>query len=579
MHIKIYHRRKMLIVAAFIVGIGLVLMGRLAYLMIFRSAYYQSQADALHERERSIKAARGLIYDRNQRVLADNKSVCTISVIHNQIKEPEKVIRVLSEVLSLDEAKVRARVEKVSSIERIKANVDKTLGDKIREYKLDGVMVDEDYTRYYPYKTLASKVLGFTGGDNQGIIGLEVQYDAYLQGIEGTILTTTDARGIEVENTSEGRVEPIPGSDLYISLDYTIQSYVQQVAKRIMEQKEAKSVSVILMNPKNGEILAMTNEPEFNLNTPYLLPENAETDAIQDALNQMWRNGCLNDTYEPGSTFKIITSTAALESHAVSQNDRFYCPGYKIVDDRRIRCHKISGHGSESFVEGLMNSCNPVFIETGLRTGVQVMYQYFDRLGLMEKSGIDLPGEAGSIMHQIDNVGDVELATISFGQSFQITPIQMLRAVSAVINGGKLITPHLGVQIVDANGNMIRLHYNEKTHVIGSEVSDTMKILLEKVVSEGTGKKSFIEGYRIGGKTATSQKLPRGSGKYIASFIGFAPADNPEIIGIVLIDEPTGAYYGGTVAAPVMREIFENVLPYYLGQWPDIESDSGDGNE
>ena len=579
MHIKIYHRRKMLIVAAFIVGIGLVLMGRLAYLMIFRSAYYQSQADALHERERSIKAARGLIYDRNQRVLADNKSVCTISVIHNQIKEPEKVIRVLSEVLSLDEAKVRARVEKVSSIERIKANVDKTLGDKIREYKLDGVMVDEDYTRYYPYKTLASKVLGFTGGDNQGIIGLEVQYDAYLQGIEGTILTTTDARGIEVENTSEGRVEPIPGSDLYISLDYTIQSYVQQVAKRIMEQKEAKSVSVILMNPKNGEILAMTNEPEFNLNTPYLLSENAETDAIQDALNQMWRNGCLNDTYEPGSTFKIITSTAALESHAVSQNDRFYCPGYKIVDDRRIRCHKISGHGSESFVEGLMNSCNPVFIETGLRTGVQVMYQYFDRLGLMEKSGIDLPGEAGSIMHQIDNVGDVELATISFGQSFQITPIQMLRAVSAVINGGKLITPHLGVQIVDANGNMIRLRYNEETHVIGSEVSDTMKTLLEKVVSEGTGKKSFIEGYRIGGKTATSQKLPRGSGKYIASFIGFAPADDPEIIGIVLIDEPTGAYYGGTVAAPVMREIFENVLPYYLGQWPDIESDSGDGNE
>ena len=579
MHIKIYHRRKMLIVAAFIVGIGLVLMGRLAYLMIFRSAYYQSQADALHERERSIKAARGLIYDRNQRVLADNKSVCTISVIHNQIKEPEKVIRVLSEVLSLDEAKVRARVEKVSSIERIKANVDKALGDKIREYKLDGVMVDEDYTRYYPYKTLASKVLGFTGGDNQGIIGLEVQYDAYLQGIEGTILTTTDARGIEVENTSEGRVEPIPGSDLYISLDYTIQSYVQQVAKRIMEQKEAKSVSVILMNPKNGEILAMTNEPEFNLNAPYLLPENAETDAIQDALNQMWRNGCLNDTYEPGSTFKIITSTAALESHAVSQNDRFYCPGYKIVDDRRIRCHKISGHGSESFVEGLMNSCNPVFIETGLRTGVQVMYQYFDRLGLMEKSGIDLPGEASSIMHQIDNVGDVELATISFGQSFQITPIQMLRAVSAVVNGGKLITPHFGVRIVDAKGNMIRLHYNEEAHVIGSEVSDTMKALLEKVISEGTGKKCFIEEYRIGGKTATSQKLPRGSGKYIASFIGFAPADNPEIIGIVLIDEPTGAYYGGTVAAPVMREIFENVLPYYLGQWPDIESDSGDGNE
>ena len=563
MHIKIYHRRKMLIVAAFIVGIGLVLMGRLAYLMIFRSAYYQSQADALHERERSIKAARGLIYDRNQRVLADNKSVCTISVIHNQIKEPEKIIRVLSEVLSLDEAKVRARVEKVSSIERIKANVDKALGDKIREYKLDGVMVDEDYTRYYPYKTLASKVLGFTGGDNQGIIGLEVQYDAYLQGIEGTILTTTDARGIEVENTSEGRVEPIPGSDLYISLDYTIQSYVQQVAKRIMEQKEAKSVSVILMNPKNGEILAMTNEPEFNLNAPYLLPENAETDAIQDALNQMWRNGCLNDTYEPGSTFKIITSTAALESHAVSQNDRFYCPGYKIVDDRRIRCHKISGHGSESFVEGLMNSCNPVFIETGLRTGVQVMYQYFDRLGLMEKSGIDLPGEASSIMHQIDNVGDVELATISFGQSFQITPIRLAATVSSLINGGTLITPHFGVAIESSDGETVKaLEYSNGRKILDGKISETVRYILEQVVEEGSGRNAAVEGYRIGGKTATSQTLPISANRYISSFLGFAPANDPKVLALCIIHDPQGIYYGGTIAAPVVRSIFENILPY-----------------
>lgn len=579
MQIKIYHRRKMLIMAAFIVGIGLLLTGRLVYLMIFRSEYYQEQASALHERERSIKAARGVIYDRNGIVLADNQSVCTISVIHNQITDPEKVISVLSDVLSLDETSVRKRVEKVSSIERIKANVSKELGDKIRSYQLKGVMVDEDYTRNYPYGTLASKVLGFTGGDNQGIIGLEVKYDQWLKGIEGAILTVTDARGVGVGHAAEDRVEPVPGNDLYTSLDYTIQCYVQQTAQKIIEQKEAKSVSVLLMDPRNGEILAMTNEPEFDLNSPYTLPGDGPTENHQDALNRMWRNGCLNDTYEPGSTFKIITSTAALESGSVSLNDRFYCPGYKIVEDRRIRCHKIAGHGSESFVEGLMNSCNPVFIETGLRTGVEIMYQYFHKLGLMEKSGIDLPGEAGSIMHQIEDVGEVELATISFGQSFQITPIQMLRAVSTVINGGNLVTPHLGVKLVSETGQIKKLKYEYHQNAIGRDVSDKMKMLLEKVVAEGTGKKCYIEGYRIGGKTATSQKLPRGSGKYIASFIGFAPADDPKIVGIVMIDEPVGAYYGGTVAAPVMREIFENVLPYYLGEQPEIINETGDGNE
>ena len=557
--------------AAFIVGIGLILMGRLAYLMIFRSEYYQEQADALHERERSIKAERGLIYDRNGVVLADNKAVCTISVIHNQLTDPEKVIAVLAEKLGLEEETVRKRVEKVSSIERIKANVDKAIGDEIRACKLDGVMVDEDYARYYPYSSLASKVLGFTGEDNQGIIGLEVKYDEYMKGEEGFILTVTDARGIEVENVSESRVEPVRGSDLHISLDYTIQSYVQQTAEKILEQKEAKGVSIILMNPQNGEILAMTDVPEFDLNEPYTLTEQSENPTdLQDALNQMWRNGCLNDTYEPGSTFKIITSTAALETGAVSLSDRFYCPGYKIVEDRRIRCHKIAGHGSESFVEGLMNSCNPVFIEVGLRTGVDAMYDYFEKLGLLEKTGVDLPGEAGSIMHQKENVGEVELATVSFGQSFQITPLQMLRAVSAVINGGKLVTPHLGMTSVDAEGHVISFKYEEEEEAVSEEVSAVMRELLEKVVAEGTGKNCYIERYRIGGKTATSQKLPRGSGKYIASFIGFAPADDPQIVGLVLIDEPVGTYYGGTIAAPVLREIFENILPYYLGTDSDI---------
>lgn len=579
MHIKIYHRRKMLIVAAFIVGIGLFLMGRLIYLMLFRSVYYQEQANALHERERPIKAARGLIYDRNGTVLADNQSVCTVSVIHNQITEPERVIKVLSEILSLDENIVRKRVEKLSSIERIQSNVQKELGDKIRACKLDGVMVDEDYARYYPYETLASKILGFTGSDNQGIIGLEVKYDDWLKGLDGTILTVTDARGVEVASALETRIDLVKGNDLYISLDYTIQCYVQQTARRILEQKEAESVSIILMNPENGEILAMANEPEFDLNSPYTLLSNDIVENEQEALNRMWRNGCLNDTYEPGSTFKIITSTAALESGSVSLEDRFFCTGYKIVEDRRIRCHKTSGHGAESFVDGLMNSCNPVFIETGLRTGVDVLYDYFEKLGLMEKSGIDLPGEAGSIMHEKENVGEVELATISFGQSFQITPVQMLRAVSAVINGGYLIKPHFGLRIVSESGHIYGLNNTTKKRVIGQKVSNEMKVLLEKVVAEGTGRKCYIEGYRIGGKTATSQKLPRGSGKYIASFIGFAPADEPKIIGIVIINEPKGAYYGGTVAAPVMREIFENVLPYYLGQLPLTDFETGDSDE
>lgn len=596
MHIKIYHRRKMLIVAALIVGVGLILMGRLVYLMIFRSEYYQEQADALHERERSIKAERGLIYDRNGVVLADNKAVCTISVIHNQITDPEKVIATLSDILKLDEAAVRRRVEKVSSIERIKANVDKEIGDKIRACKLDGVMVDEDYTRYYPYGSLAAKLLGFTGGDNQGIIGLEVKYDEYLQGQEGFILTVTDARGIEVENVSESRVEPVPGSDLHISLDYTIQTYVQQVAEKMLEQKEAKGVSIILMNPQNGEILAMTDVPEFDLNEPYTLQDtvvqeesgdegsgaavqtSGSSEDMQDALNQMWRNGCLNDTYEPGSTFKIITSTAAFESGTVSTGDRFYCPGYKIVEDRRIRCHKTAGHGAESFVDGLMNSCNPVFIEVGLRTGVDNMYHYFEKLGLMEKTGVDLPGEAGSIMHKKENVGEVELATVSFGQSFQITPLQMLRAVSAVINGGTLVTPHLGIRSVDDQGHVVSFRYEQKPNAVSESVSSTMRELLEKVVAEGTGKNCYIEGYRIGGKTATSQKLPRGSGKYIASFIGFAPADDPQIVGLVLIDEPVGTYYGGTIAAPVLREIFANVLPYYLGEEPELPADTESGD-
>lgn len=546
-------------------AVGFVLcIGRLFYVMIIRSEYYLVRAEQVEERERKIKALRGNIYDRNHIPLAVNQSVCTISVIHNQITDAEQVITVLSDILSMDEKDVRKRVEKVSSIERIKSNVPKELGDEIRSYRLDGVNVDEDYARYYPYGDLASKVLGFTGSDNQGIIGLEVMYDEYLSGSEGRILTKTDVRGVEVENEAEKRIDPIPGYHLNASLDYQIQTFVQQVADKVLEQKQAKGVGVILMNPQNGEIYAMVNAPEFDLNEPYTL-NTAEQEGVSynDALNRMWRNSCINDTYEPGSTFKIITSAAAFEENVISLTDTFSCPGYRIVEDRRIRCHKTAGHGAETFEQGFMNSCNPVFIDVGARVGVGNMYKYFRKLGLFEKTGVDLPGESASIMHQQKNVGAVELATISFGQSFQITPLQLLRAVSAVINGGWLVTPHFGVSIESAEGEIIEtFEYEREGGAVSESTVETMKTLLEKVVSEGTGKNAAVEGYAIGGKTATSQKLPRGSGKYIASFLGFSPTDTPQVIGIIMIDEPVGTYYGGTIAAPVMKEIFENVLPY-----------------
>lgn len=581
--------------------VALALFGWLAFLMIPQSGYYEQRANDLHERERTIKAARGLIYDRNGVVLADNQSVCTITVIHNQITDPERVIEVLSKVLDIDEATVRKRVEKVSSIEKIKSNVPKATGDIIRSYKLDGVNVDEDYSRYYPYDELASKVLGFTGGDNQGIIGLEVKYDSYLQGTPGAILTTTDVRGLEVENTAEKRIEPVNGQNLYTSIDYNIQSYCQQIADKMLEQKEAKGVSIILMNPQNGEIYAMVNAPEFNLNEPYMLTENlqiqeeqqltettddgnsdgdadgeaAEAMTHNDWLNQMWRNSCINDTYEPGSTFKIVTATAALSEKVVSLTDMFSCPGFRVVEDRRIRCHKVAGHGSETFLQGFMNSCNPVFIDVGARVGIDNMYKYFTQLGLFEKTGVDLPGESASIMHKAENVGAVELATISFGQSFQITPMQLLRAVSAVINGGTLVTPHFGVKVANEDFSQVEVfQYETSADAISSEVSETMKMMLEKVVAEGTGHKAYIEGYRIGGKTATSQKLPRGSGKYIASFLGFSPANDPQVIGLILIDEPQGTYYGGTIAAPVMKEVYENVLPYLNIERTETESET-----
>ena len=543
------------------------LTGRLAWVMVFRSGYYLKRADDVQERERKIKAARGVIYDCNGTVLAGNQSVCTVTVIHNQITDSEKVIWVLSKELSLDEAYVRARVEKKTSIERIKSNVSKDIGDIIRSYKLDGVNVDEDYARIYPYETLASKVIGFTGGDNQGIIGVEVMYDAILAGTEGRLLTKTDVRGVEVENADEHRIEPVRGYDLYLTLDYQVQMYVQQIAEKICAQKQAKSVSVILMNPQDGSIYAMVNVPEFNLNEPFTLTESLmalqdETNT-QDLLNQMWRNSCINDTYEPGSSFKIVTATAALEEKVVTLNDMFSCPGYRIVEDRRIRCHKTVGHGSETFEQGFMNSCNPVFMDVGARVGAENLYVYFEKLGLFEKTGVDLPGESGSIMHQVENIGAVELATISFGQSFQITPLQLLRAVSAVINGGILVTPHVAAYAADEQGNVIeQFEYQTTSGAVSTETSETMKELLRKVVAEGTGKNAYIEGYNIGGKTATSQKLPRGSGKYIASFVGFAPTDEPQVVGIVMIDEPVGTYYGGVIAAPVMKEIFDNILPY-----------------
>ena len=566
---KTYNRKKILIVflVALLVLLGLI--GRLVYLMIFDAEYYQEKAEALHEREREIKAARGEIIDTNGVVLATNKSVCTISVIHSQITDAELVIEVLAKELEMEEGTVRKKVEKVSSMERVKTNVEKEVGDRIREYNLDGVKVDEDYKRYYPYDELASKVLGFTGGDNQGIIGLEVKYEEYLKGTNGTILTTTDARGIELEGIAEDRIEAIPGNTLQISLDYNIQAYAQQAAEKVMEEKEADKVSILIMNPQNGEILAMVNVPEFNLNEPFSLEsvgldtESVADDEKQDLLNQMWRNSCINDTYEPGSAFKIITSSACLEAGTVSINDTFFCPGYHIVEDRKIRCHKTGGHVSETFVQAVQNSCNPVFMQIGLELGVDRFYEYFQKFGLMKKTGVDLPGEAGTITHKKEDVGPVELATMTFGQSFQITPIQLATTVSSIINGGTRITPHFGVQVLGEEGNTVKeFEYEEEKNIVSEETSDTMKMILESVVSEGGGKNAYIEGYQIGGKTATSQTLPRSAHKYIASFVGFAPADNPQVLALIVIHNPQGVYYGGTIAAPVIKTVFENILPY-----------------
>ncbi len=563
---RTYNKKKMLVVFCAACIIIFALIARLVYLMIFDAGYYQKKAEALHEREREIKAARGEIVDRNGNVLATNKTVCTISVIHSQIEDPQAVIQTLARELEMEEASVRRRVEKVSSMEKVKTNVDKETGDRIRGYNLAGVKVDEDFKRYYVYDELASKVLGFTGGDNQGIIGLEVKYEEDLKGKNGTILTVTDARGIELEGVAEDRVEPVAGNTLQISLDYNIQFFCTQAAYKVMEEKQADSVSVILMNPQNGEILAMVNAPEFNLNDPFTL--NRETTGISDEekqnlLNQMWRNGCINDTYEPGSTFKIITSSACLEEGVVSLSDSFSCPGYRMVEDRKIRCHKVGGHGAETFVQGLQNSCNPVFIDIGLRLGADRFYDYFKQFGLMSLTNVDLPGEAGTIMHKKEDIGIVELATMTFGQSFQITPIQMLTTVSSLINGGRRVTPHFGMAVLDRDGTQIReFSYKEKKGVVSEETSATMRTLLESVVTEGGGKKAYIEGYRIGGKTATSQTLPRSAHKYIASFIGFAPADDPQVIGMVVIHNPQGVYYGGTIAAPVLQSIYDNVLPY-----------------
>ena len=564
---KTYNKKKILVVflCATIMIFGLI--GRLIYLMVFDAEYYQELAEDLHEREREIKAARGEIVDRNGVVLATNRTVCTISVIHSQIEDPETVIRVLSDELKMDEADVRERVEKVSSMEKIKTNVEKDTGDKIREYDLAGDKVDEDYKRYYPYDELASKVLGFTGGDNQGIIGLEVKYEEYLKGTNGTILTVTDARGIELEGVAEDRIEPVAGETLKISLDYNIQEYCEQAALKVLEEKQADSVSVLLMNPQNGEIYAMVNVPEFNLNEPFELNTGEEAslsdEELQDALNQMWRNGCINDTYEPGSTFKIITSAACLEEGVVSLDDTFVCPGYRIVEDRKIRCHKVGGHGTETFVEGIQNSCNPVFMDIGLRLGSERFYDYFEQFGLLRLTGVDLPGEAGPIMHKKEDIGTVELATMTFGQSFQITPIQLATTVSSIVNGGNRVTPHLGMAVLDGEGNVIEeFEYKTEKGIVSEETSETMQMLLESVVSEGSGKNAYIDGYSIGGKTATSQTLPRSANKYIASFLGFAPADDPRILGMVVIHNPQGVYYGGTIAAPVLRTIYDNVLPY-----------------
>ncbi len=561
-----HHRRKIL-VTFFITAILMAgLLWQLGYLMIFRSEHYSRMADELHERERTIKAARGEIVDRNGTVIATNRTVCTISVVHNQIEEPETVIEVLCKELELSEVEVRKRVEKRSSREIIKTNVDKADGDRIRGYGLAGVKVDEDYKRYYPYDSMASKVLGFTGADNQGIIGLEVMYESYLKGLDGTILTLSDAKGVEVENAAEERKEPVAGKTLTVSLDVNIQKYAEQAAYQVMEKKGAKAVSVIIMNPQNGEIYAMVNAPEFNLNDPFTLvteEEYGSSKEKQDLLNKMWRNRCINDTYEPGSTFKIITAAAGLEAGVVSLNDQFSCPGFRVVEDRKIRCHKVGGHGGETFLQGAMNSCNPVFIDVGQRLGVDSFYHYFEQFGLLGKTGIDLPGEAATIMHKKDNMGLVELATVSFGQSFQITPMQLVTTASSIINGGNRITPHFAVKAESRDKTFVReFTYPVRTGVVSEETSSTMRYILEQVVAEGSGKKASLPEYRIGGKTATSEKLPRSLKKYISSFLGFAPADNPQVIALITIDEPVGIYYGGTIAAPVIADIFKNILPY-----------------
>ena len=572
------HKRKIL-TAALILALMLAgLCGQLGYLMIFRSEHYSERAKELHERERTIKAARGEIRDRNGTVIAANRTVCTVSVIHSQVSEPEKVIGALCAELGLPQEEVQKKVEKRSSREIIKTNVAKETGDRIRSYGLSGIKVDEDYKRYYPYGSMASKVLGFTGADNQGIIGLEVMYESVLKGMDGTLLTPADARGIELEDAGEERIEPVPGNTLTVSLDVNIQKYAEQAAYQVMEQKGAKAVSIIIMDPRNGEIYAMVNAPEFDLNDPFSLtrdtapweateaPENADGSAeagVQAALNQMWRNRCINDTYEPGSTFKIITAAAGLEQGAVSLTDRFFCPGFRIVEDRRIRCHKTGGHGSETFLEGAMNSCNPVFIDVGQRLGAEAFYHYFEQFGLLEKTGIDLPGEAATIMHKKENIGLVELATISFGQSFQITPIQLITTASSIINGGNRITPHLGLSVSKSDGSSYKkLEYPVRSGIVSEETSASMRYILEQVVAEGSGKKAAVAGFRIGGKTATSEKLPRSLKKYISSFIGFAPADDPQVIALITIDEPVGVYYGGTIAAPVIGDIFKNILPY-----------------
>lgn len=565
---KTYNKKKMLVVFLSALLMIFFLIARLVYLMIFDAAYYQQKAKTLHEREREIKAARGEVIDRNGKVLATNKAVCTISVIHSQITDPERVIQVLADELGIEKEMIRKRIEKVSSREKIKTNVEKETGDRIRAYELDGVKVDEDFKRYYPYDNLASKVLGFTGGDNQGIIGLEVKYENYLKGVNGMILTTTDARGIELADTLEDRVEPVSGDTLQVSLDYNIQEYAQQAAEKVREEKQADAVVILILNPKTGEIYACVNAPEFDLNAPFTLPEGTDAalndEEKQAMLNQMWRNRSINDTYEPGSIFKVFTASAALEEGVVKEEDTFYCPGYKLVEDRRIRCARTTGHGSETFVQGVQNSCNPVFIEVGMRLGTENFYKYFEKFGLMGKTGVDLPGEAATIMHKKENVGQVELATMSFGQSFQVTPMQMATTVCSLVNGGKRITPHFGIAVYDAESGEKEetISYGKRKRILSKETSEKMRKILETVVSEGGGKKAQIEGYRIGGKTATSQTLPRSANRYIGSFIGFAPADDPQVAAMAIIYNPQGIYYGGTIAAPVVRDIFDNILPY-----------------